>query len=50
MNLSQLKYILKFLFQFSIGGLAIAFLLLFFYPDKFLPEIEQGIKYNNKSR
>jgi serine protease DegS len=37
MKLSQLKHNLKFLLQFSIGGLAIAFLLLFFFPDKFLP-------------
>ena len=40
MNLTKLKNQLKFLLQFAIGGLAIAFLLLFFFPDKFLPEID----------
>jgi serine protease DegS len=40
MNLTNLKNQLKFLLQFAIYGLAIAFLLLFFFPDKFLPEID----------
>ncbi|MGK0297271.1 MAG: serine protease DegS [Gammaproteobacteria bacterium] len=47
MNLANLKNLLKFLLQFAICGLAIAFLLLFFFPDMFLPEI--GAKQNNIS-
>ena len=41
MTLTQLNHILKFLLQFTIGGLAIAFLLLFFFPEKFLPVMDR---------
>jgi serine protease DegS len=40
MNPNQLINILKFMIQFSICGLAIAFILLMAFPDRFLPHPE----------
>ena len=37
MNLIQIKNILKFLLQFGLSGLGIAFILLFLFPEKFFP-------------
>lgn len=37
MNQNRLTNVIKFLVQFSISGLAIAFILIVFFPDKYLP-------------
>jgi len=37
MNFTQIKDLLKFLLQSGLSGLGIAFILLFFFPDKFFP-------------
>ena len=41
MRLAKLNSILKFLLQFSISGLAIAFILLFVFPDRFMPAVDR---------
>jgi len=38
MNLSHLKNLLKFLLQFSLYGLAVAFFILLLFTDRFLPD------------
>jgi len=43
MNPKRLTNVIKFLVQFSISGLAIAFILLVFFPDKFLPHPEKQV-------
>jgi len=43
MNTNRLIEAIKFLVQFSITGLAIAFILLVFFPDKFLPNPEKQV-------
>ncbi len=37
MNLTDLKNFLKFVFRFSLGGVAIALVLLLLFPDRLLP-------------
>lgn len=43
MNTNRLIKAIKFLVQFSITGLAIAFILLVFFPDKFLSNPEKQV-------
>ncbi len=43
MKPNRLINVVKFLIQFSICGLAIAFILLFTFPEKFLPYPEQQL-------
>ena len=43
MNPNQLINALKFMVQFSICGLAIAFILLMVFPDRFLPHPEMQV-------
>jgi serine protease DegS len=43
MNQNRLTNVIKFLVQFSISGLAIAFILIVFFPDKYLPHPEMQV-------
>ncbi len=43
MNPNRLTNVIKFLVQFSISGLAIAFILIVSFPDKFLPHPEMQV-------